>query len=322
MGAELTSAGVLRYLAGPDVAGQRLDQAAASLTGLSRRHLRQLIASGAVWVNGKACRVASKPLKLGDVLDLLPPAQPLHPPQPLPPNLPILFEDGHLLACAKPAGMLTQPSKERLPGELSAWEVLTLCLSYREGHRLQLFVVHRLDRVASGLLLFAKNHDAAAFCSQAFASQKVEKTYLAVVAGSPAEAGSIVAPVAADPLVPGRFRVAPKGKKAVTKYQTLAKGKGLALLCLAPLTGRTHQIRVHLQSIGCPIVGDSLYGSTWPAPRPLLHAWRLRLPHPKDGHPVHLEAPIPADLLGFCLAQGLALPATLATGLPPSADGS
>jgi len=227
---------VLRYLVGPEIAGQRLDRGLALLSGLSRRQVRQLLAEGAVWLDGRPCRVASKLLKVG------------------------------------------------------------------------LYVVHRLDRVASGLLLFAKHHDAAAACSQAFASGEVEKVYLAVVAGNPNDQGTIAAPVAPDPLLPGRFLVAPGGKKAVTRFRVLARGERCCLLEVRPETGRSHQIRVHLASIGCPIVGDSLYGAHQPAPRPLLHAWRLALPHPKDRHRLLLEAPLPGDLLAFCRTHALAIP--------------
>lgn len=304
----MASPGLWRYLVGPEAAGKRLDQGGAQLFGLSRRQTRALVEEGLVWLNGRCCRVAARVLSLGDVVDLLPPAQPTHPPTPPPPPLPILHEDGFLVAVDKPAGMLTQPGQERLVGELAAIEHLSLQLAYREGHRLELLPVHRLDRVASGLLLFAKHHDAAAALSQAFAQQQVEKVYLAVVTGRPQNQGTVAAPVAPDPLLPGRFRVAASGKKALTRFRVLARQDRFALVELRPATGRSHQLRVHLAAIGCPIVGDSLYGSHFPAPRPLLHAWRLRLPHPKDGHPLPLEAPLPADLIGFCREYELALP--------------
>jgi len=304
----LASLGVLRYLAGPDVANQRLDRGLALLSGLSRRQVRQLVEQGAVWVDGRPCRVASRPLKVGNVLDLLPPAAPPKAPTPPPQPLPVLFEDGHLVVCDKPPGMLTQPGKERLPGELAALEHGILQLSFREGHRVELYVVHRLDRVASGVLVFAKHHDAAAACSQAFAQSQVEKVYLAVVTGNPKDEGTIAAPVAPDPLLAGRFRVAPGGKKAVTRYRVLARGERASLLEVRPITGRSHQIRVHLAWVGCPIVGDSLYGAHQPAPRPLLHAWRLALPHPKNQARLSLEAPLPSDLLVFCRTHALAIP--------------
>lgn len=301
--------GVTRYLVGPELAGKRLDRSLPLLLGLPRRRVRALLADGFVWLNGKACRVAARNLKVGDVIDLLPGATPQKLPSPIPPPLPIIYEDGWWVAIVKPAGMASQPPRERLPGELSAWEHLTLQLSYREGHRLQLHVIHRLDRVASGVMLFAKHHDAAAFASHTLAENVAEKVYLAVVTGNPKDQGTIAAPVAPDPLSPGRFQVSPRGKNAVTHFRTLAKSDRFGLLEVRPQSGRTHQIRVHLQSIGCPIVGDSLYGSRHPVPRPLLHAFRLSLPHPKEGK-IRLEAPPPEDFVSFCQTHGLALTAS------------
>lgn len=315
-------AGVSRYLVGPAVARSRLDQGVAELTGLSRRRARALVAEGFIWVNGKACRVASKLLQLGDVVDVLPTPEGLLPPTPPPQPLPLLFEDGWVVAVDKPPGMLTQPAPERLPGELSAVEHVGLQLAFREGHRIELKVVHRLDRIASGVLVFAKHHDAAAVLSRAFAGRAVDKVYLAVVSGSPPGETTISAPILADPLLPGRFRIGAGGKKAVTRIRLLAQAGGLSLVEVRPLTGRTHQLRVHLASVGCPIVGDTLYGSTVEAPRPLLHAARLRLPHPRDGKQLELSAPWPLDFVAFCRTHGLSPEAEAATEAPLSGSGS
>jgi len=320
----LPEAGVTRYLVDPGLSGLRLDQGLAQLTGLSRRRAKTLVAEGWVWVNGRACRVESRVLQVGDVVDVLPVPDPLRPPQPLPPPLPVLYEDGWLVAVNKPPGMLTQPAPERLPGELSTVEHLALQLSYREGHRVELKVVHRLDRIASGLVLFAKHHDAAAALSRLFAGRSVDKVYLAVVSGHPPAETTINAPIAPDPLLPGRFRVGAGGKKAATRLRLVAHGEGVFLVEVRPLTGRTHQLRVHLQSIGCPIVGDTLYGSQTEAPRPMLHAFGLSLPHPKGGQKLQLTAPVPLDFLAFCRSHGLALPEgeEAVTPAPLSSSGS
>ncbi|MGC8917378.1 MAG: RluA family pseudouridine synthase [Thermoanaerobaculum sp.] len=314
--------GVTRYLAGPELAGLRLDQGLAQLSGLSRRRVKTLVAEGLVWVNGAACRVASRGLRLADVVDVLPSGDTLQPPPPPPSPLPVRFEDGWVVAVDKPPGMLTQPAPERLPGELSAVEHLALALSFREGHRVELKVVHRLDRVASGLLLFAKHHDAAAALSRLFVTRAVDKVYLAVVSGSPPAATTITAPILPDPLVPGRFRVAVGGKKAITQLRLLHRAGPLSVVEVRPLTGRTHQLRVHLASIGCPIAGDPLYGSPVDAPRPMLHAAKLALPHPRDGERLVLEAPLPLDFQAFCQARGLAIPESKATPAPLSSSGS
>lgn len=316
------SVGVSRYLVGPALTGVRLDQGVAGLTGVSRRRARALIAEGSVWLNGKACRVASKFLQLGDVVDVLPTPEGLLPPTPPPQPLPLLFEDGWLVAVDKPPGMLTQPAPERLPGELSAVEQVALQLSFREGHRIALKVVHRLDRIASGVLVLAKHHDAAAALSRAFAGRAVDKVYLAVVSGSPPGATTINAPILPDPLLPGRFRVGVGGRNGITRLRVVARAGTLSLVEVRPLTGRTHQLRVHLASIGCPIVGDALYGSIVEAPRPLLHAARLGLPHPRDGKHLELSAPLPLDLVAFCQRHGLPLGDQPATPAPPSGSGS
>lgn len=313
-----------RYLVGPDLAGLRLDQGVAQLTGVSRRRARALIAEGWVWLNGRACRMESKTLQVGDVVDVLPIPEPLHSPPLPPPPLPVLYEDGWIIAVDKPPGMLTQPAPERLPGELSAVEHLALQLSYREGHRVELKVVHRLDRIASGLLLFAKHHDAAAALSRLFAGHSLDKVYLAVVSGPPPADATINAPIAPDPLLPGRFRANVGGKKAVTKLRLLATAGTVSLVEVRPLSGRTHQLRVHLEAIGCPIAGDTLYGSTVEAPRPMLHAHRLALPHPKDARKLQLQAPLPLDFVAFCRTRGLDLPEAeeAVTPAPLSSSGS
>lgn len=250
----------------------------------------------------------SKVLRVGDVVDVLPVPDPLRAPPPPPSPLPVVYEDGWLIAVNKAPGMLTQPAPERLPGELSAVEHLLLQLSYREGHRVELKVVHRLDRIASGLVLFAKHHDAAAALSRFFAGRSVEKVYLAVVSGHPPSETTINAPIAPDPLLSNRFRVAVGGKKAVTKLRLLARAGPVSLVEVRPLTGRTHQLRVHLSSIGCPIAGDTLYASQVEAPRPMLHAWELTLPHPKGGQKLTLRASLPLDFVAFCGTHGLSLP--------------
>lgn len=320
----MPEAGVTRYLVGPELSGQRLDQGLAQLAGVSRRRAKALIGEGWVWVNGRACRMESRALRVGDVVDVLPVPDALRSPAPPPSPLPVLYEDGWLVAVDKAPGMLTQPAPERLGQELSAVEHLCLQLSYRQGHRVELKVVHRLDRIASGLVLFAKHHDAAKALSRLFAGRSVDKVYLAVVSGHPPPETTINAPIAPDPLLSGRFRVGVGGKKAVTRLRLLASAGAVSLVEVRPLTGRTHQLRVHLASIGCPIAGDTLYGSTVEAPRPMLHAYGLSLPHPKDGRLLALQAPVPLDFVAFCTTHGLSLPPAeeALTPLPLSSSGS
>ncbi|MFH1175878.1 MAG: pseudouridine synthase, partial [Acidobacteriota bacterium] len=151
------------------LAGQRLDRAAAELTALPRRRVRALAEGGMLWVNGRAVRVLSRPLRSGDVLDVIGSDEAFAQPRPLPPELAILFEDGWLVAVDKPAGVASQPPRERLPRELAADERLLLQLAMRDGRRCQIALVHRLDRITTGVLLFSRHHEAARALSAAWA---------------------------------------------------------------------------------------------------------------------------------------------------------
>ena len=277
-----------RYLVLPPLAHERLDRASAALTGLSRRHVRTIADAGMLWLNGKACRVLSRPLFVGDVLDIIPGDDVTLPAAPLPPPLPLLFEDGWLVAANKPAGVTTQPARRRGEGELTAQERVTLQLAARDGHRSDVLLFHRLDRITTGIVLFARQHDAARALAAAWADGRARKRYLAVVVGDPGPGTHTVdRPIAADSLVPGRFRVDRRGKPAVTDVRRLATAGGVSLVEATPRTGRTHQVRVHLAEAGIPVAGDALYGGG-PGHRPFLHAWRLALPHPRDGHALSL----------------------------------
>ena len=297
--------GVLRFLVTPDAEARRLDQGLGLLAGVPRRRARALIEEGRLWLNGRATRVLSRPLHVGDVLDLVPGRAELRPPPAFPPPLSILHEDHWVLAVDKPAGLATQAPKVRAPGELTAHERVLLQLAARDGRRREVLMFHRLDRLTTGVLLFARHHDAARSLSAAWGTPAVRKTYLVVVEGDPGP-GSLTlnGAIAHDRLVPGRYRVSRRGKPAVTRVRRLASRGELALVEASPLTGRTHQVRVHLAEAGFPVAGDSLYGGSGSVPRPFLHAWRLAFPHPQGGRTVHLTAPPPADMATLLAALG------------------
>ena len=304
-----TRPGVVRYLVLPDLAGLRLDQAAAALTGLSRRRVRALASGGFLWLNGKVVRVVSRPLHVADVVDVVPENEALAEPAPLPPPLGLLREDGWLVAVDKPAGVTSQPPRKRAPGELTAQEILALQLAARDGRRFEPLLFHRLDRITTGVLLFACQHDSARALARTWAEGRADKRYLAVVRGNTGEGLRVVTePIAPDALAPGRFRVDRGGRPAQTEVRVLATSGEFALVEAHPLTGRTHQVRVHLAHAGFPVAGDNLYGCGSGVPRPFLHAWRLGLPHPKNGAPLRIEAPVPPDMAVFLAAHGLALP--------------
>lgn len=301
--------GVVRYVVLPDHEGLRLDQGAAALTGLPRRRVRSLAAEGRLWLNGRAVRVVSRQLHVADVVDVVPEGEALAEPAQLPPPLGLLHEDGWLIAVDKPAGVASQPPRKRAPGELTAQERLALQLAARDGRRFEPLLFHRLDRLTTGVLLFACQRDAARALSRTWAEGGADKRYLAVVRGDPGETlRVVVGPIARDPVTPGRFQVNRRGRAARTEVRRLAAAGELALVEMHPVTGRSHQVRVHLAHAGFPVAGDSLYGGGSGVPRPFLHAWRLALPHPKDGARLRLEAPVPSDMAAFLAAHGLVLP--------------
>jgi 23S rRNA pseudouridine1911/1915/1917 synthase len=286
--------------------GGRLDVALAALAGLPRRRARAVIGEGRVWVNGAPVRVLSRPLHTGDVVDVIERGEPLAAPAPLPALLPLLHEDGWLIAVDKPAGLASQPRREPAAGELAACDLLALQLALREGSRQLLALFHRLDRITSGVMVFPRHHQASAALAATWRAGRAEKRYLAVVRGDPGARPVVVErAVSRDPLSPGRVRTDRRGDQATTRVARVALSGGLALVEARPLTGRTHQVRVHLADLGCPVAGDTLYGGGRDVPRPYLHAWRLALPHPRDGRRLELVAPLPADMAAFLEAHGL-----------------
>ena len=299
---------MVRYVVPPALAGGRLDQGAAALSGLPRRRVRALAAEGRLWLNGNAVRVLSRLLHTADVVDVVRADEALAEAAPWPP-LGLVHEDSWLVAIDKPAGVASQAPRKRAPGELTAQERLALQLAWRDGQRVELLLFHRLDRLTTGVLVFALRHEAARALARTWAAGGAEKRYLTVVRGDPGEAPRTLAgPIAADPLVPGRFRVARGGRPARTRVRRLAAAGGFALIEVHPLTGRTHQVRVHLADAGFPVAGDGLYGGGSGPPRPFLHAWRLTLPHPADGALLRLEAPVPPDMAAFLAAHALMVP--------------
>ncbi|MBX3025672.1 RluA family pseudouridine synthase [bacterium] len=240
--------------AGP---ADRLDRAVAAAAAISRTAARGLIAAGAVFLNGRRCKVASRTVHPGDRLRVGSAA-----PTPAPACLPIVFEGDGVLAIDKPAGMPSAPTRAAATGT-----ALTTLQAAR-GRR-PLWLVHRLDAAASGVMLFATTRAAAAALSAAFRDQRVEKRYLALVDGSPAADGGVIE----EPLLAraGRAHVDPHGRPARTAWRVAERRGATTVLVVEPSTGRLHQIRAHLAAIGHPIVGDRLYGGS-PAPRLMLHA--------------------------------------------------
>ncbi|QIL79868.1 RluA family pseudouridine synthase [Diaphorobacter sp. HDW4A] len=216
------------------------------------------------------------------------------PPLPLIPYEPLipLFEDAHLLAFDKPSGLLCVPGRGEDKQD---------CLIHRVQQQWpETLLIHRLDMSTSGIVLFARNLEMQRAMSAAFAERRVHKIYEALVAGSPAEPGTdwqeIDAPILQDwPRRPRRI-VDPAGKPSVTRWRVLGYVDGISRVELQPVTGRTHQLRVHLQHLGFPILGDPLYApepAQQFAARLMLHARLLQLSHPVSGQKLCIASNVP-----------------------------
>jgi RluA family pseudouridine synthase len=237
-------------------------------------------------------------------------------------ELPVLFEDGDLLAIDKPSRLLTSPDRYD-PARPNLMKLLHAAVEAgkpwaRQRGLTYLMNAHRLDFETSGIILLAKNKPALIALANLFGSEKPVKTYLALVHGNPVrETFEVEAKLAPHPVKLGLIRVDEKnGKRARTDFQLMEKFNGYSVLQCRPQTGRTHQIRVHLRQAGLPIVGDELYGGNplllsrlkmdyhlkpKKTERPLmdrvaLHAAELKLPHPMTGAEVSITSPLPKDL--------------------------
>ncbi|QDV74573.1 RluA family pseudouridine synthase [Botrimarina mediterranea] len=209
----------------------------------------------------------------------------------------ILLEDNHLLAVAKPAG---PPTQGAAAGVISVLDMAKAYVAkkYDKPGKVYLGVVSRLDAPVTGLLIFARTSKAAGRLSEAFRARQVDKVYLATVKGTPPPCpGSLVHHMVKDERT--RRMVAthadtPGAQRAELSYEVLLSQKGHSLLAVRLMTGRKHQIRVQLAKIGCPILGDSKYGTTQPyEPGIALHSWRLGIEHPVRREPLELECPPP-----------------------------
>ncbi len=294
----------MQFCASKEHAGNRLDQALhGRFPEFSRARLQDWIKRGRVLVNGAAAR-ASRTLRAGDRIDVEPAELP--PLRAAPEAIPlrVLYEDEHIVAIDKPAGMVVHAGAGAHAGTL----VNALLGRFQSlsalGGDLRPGIVHRLDRFTSGVILVAKNDAAHRALAALFAGRQVGKTYLALVHGSvAADRGRIEKPIARDPRHRTRMTARlGRGRAAWTEYQVLARYPGFTLLEVRIGTGRTHQIRVHLSSMGHPVAGDRLYGApaknqTHPlGGRFFLHAHRIRFQHPFAGQPVEIESPLPEDL--------------------------
>jgi 23S rRNA pseudouridine1911/1915/1917 synthase len=285
----------------PQWVKQRLDHFLhAQLPEMSRTRLQGLVKDGDILLNGAVAK-PNAALKLGDSVTVeVPDAEPTEVvPQDLP--LDILFEDEHLVVINKAAGMVVHPAAGNPDGTLVN-ALLFHCKNLSGiGGELRPGIVHRLDKETSGCMVVAKHDLAHTRLSEAFSSRELTKLYLAVVNGVPAaESGRIENRIGRHPVDRKRMAIVrdDAGKQAVTEWERLAIHEGCALVLCRLLTGRTHQIRVHMrEGLQTPILGDTIYAQVQrqlvKAPRLMLHAWKLEFTHPITAAPMKFEAKVP-----------------------------
>jgi len=289
-----------------DRPGERLDVfLARRCRQLSRSHARRLIEEGLVTVAGCPGKPSQRLATGNQVLARIPPPQPLRlVPEAIP--LTIIYQDNDILVVDKPAGLTVHPAPGHPSGTLVN-ALLALCPELQDitgtlrrgsGQALRPGIVHRLDKDTSGLMVVAKNDRAQRNLAQQLKGREVRKTYLALVQGTPQPPeGIIEAPIGRHPKNRKKMAVVAGGREAETRYRTRQLWDGYALLEVEPISGRTHQIRVHLAAIGHPVVGDATYGKRSPlVDRQFLHAHRLAFRLPTSGHAVEFELPLPPDL--------------------------
>jgi 23S rRNA pseudouridine1911/1915/1917 synthase len=281
-----------------DIAGLRLDKFVGErCPELSRTHAQQLIAEGLITVNGKSAKPSLK-LNPGDkVVITIPPEAPPHlAAEDIP--LKIVYEDADLLVVDKPAGLPVHPAPGHPSHTLVNAVLHHLPLLAEDADSLRPGIVHRLDKDTSGLIIIAKHRAALANLSQQFKNRVVKKTYLTLVQGRlTPEKGTIEAAIGRDPGHRQRMAIVAKGREARTEYHVIKYVGNYTLLEIKPETGRTHQIRVHLAAIGCPVAGDTTYGlKSSRFPRQFLHASKITFKLPNSGKEITLESPLPPDL--------------------------
>lgn len=289
---------------------QRLDKALADACDLSRERIKALLAEGRIALDGQTITQPSLMPAEGAPFRILVPAA--APAEALPQNIPldIIHEDEHLLVLDKPAGLVVHPAAGNPDGTL-----VNALLHHCEGRLSGIGgvarpgIVHRLDKDTSGLMVVAKSDAAHEGLSRQFAKHSIERAYLALVAGHPVPlAGTVTGAIARSNINRKKMAIVEngRGKHAVTHFRTLERFDGAALVECRLETGRTHQVRVHMSSIGHALLGDSTYGRTPKTLKPLLaeenfsrqalHAARLGFIHPVTGQKLQFNSEIPRDM--------------------------
>ncbi len=310
----------MEFIVTPEDAGQRLDVfLVAQLPELSRSRIKSLMDEGRVEVDG-AARKASHHVEPGEVVSIKIPDQPPPGVEPEPIPLDILYEDADVAVVNKPAGMIVHPGAGVTSGTLVA------ALLHRFGAAglssvggpLRLGIVHRLDKETSGAIVIARTDAAHRKLVEDFRDRLVQKTYVALLHGKlKGDSGTIELPVARDLRRRSRMTARRRdGREARTDWRARLRLPGFVLIEANLHTGRTHQIRVHFSALGCPVVGDTLYGAPRqerassellpPLDRNFLHAARLAFTHPRTGKQIETRVPLPPALADYLAALGRA----------------
>ncbi len=259
----------------------------------SRTVIQNLIKTGNIKVNSKIVKPSYR-LKVGDVIEAVFP--PPEVPQILPENIPldVIYEDDSIIVINKQPGLVTHPTLKKTTG------TLVNALLWRSEGKYFPYIVHRLDKDTSGVIVVAKNPDVQRILSAQFKARQTHKMYFALVEGVPPQInGEIIAPIARNPQVRTRMDVLKWGRQAHTVYKVIRDFKIASLLSVTIMTGRTHQIRVHMRYLGNPVLGDKIYGKKSSAflncERQMLHSSVLEIYHPITGERLRFVAPFPED---------------------------
>jgi 23S rRNA pseudouridine1911/1915/1917 synthase len=307
----------IHFIADRGDARLRLDQVlvrrVTGITRMSRTVAQRWIESGAIAVDGRVNRRPASRVREGAAVEVTLPHTAVRraTPQPEAGDLQILYEDACLVAINKPPGVVVHPSYKQLSGTLL--NALLWRIRDRPGARPG--ILTRLDKGTSGIVIVALSADVHATMQRDAAAGDISKEYLAIVSGAPApRTGTIRAPLGRDPQDRRRMMVLDGGAESVTRYDVVARLERVSLVRCQLVTGRTHQIRVHLASRGWPILGDAVYGTADSRiPRQALHAWRVTLPHPVTREPLTIVAPIAEDMRSAAVACGLRMPGAAET---------
>jgi 23S rRNA pseudouridine1911/1915/1917 synthase len=307
---------VLSLVAGKDMDGERLDVFLAWKLDKTRTQIQNLIRDGKVQIDQGKKAKPSLVVRSGMDITVRMTPRPVKDLVPEPVDFDVVYEDSDIVVIDKPAGLIVHPA----PGHWSGTLVHGLLHKFPDipdsGTSERAGVVHRLDGSTSGLMVVSRNSRSHDLLARAFQERQVRKEYIALVWGSPRKTSGVIdLPIGRNVRNRYRMAVSSTGKRAVTEYSVLWTRKGYSLVRCLLITGRTHQIRVHMKHIGCPLVGDQLYAprrktEPW-FERVFLHSWILSFTHPGNGRCMFFRSTLHPELVSFLsqvLSRGKAIP--------------